>query len=393
MRKIKVLFPYVEAGFGHIMPMKSIYETFQKKYGDKVDAIPSQFFTESGDKHLIRYERTLSSQVRIYNRFPVIGHLATFFCEISGSVLASFGSMRLIAPFAYKKAVSHMIDLSPDVVFSTHWATNYYAEHIENKPLTVMYCPDARLNKLFKYHSDLSMISMPYGYLKALREKQYNTANIKLVPFLIRNEAFEVSQDKKAAREALGLPKDNFTVLLAEGGYGIGKMTAICKRLAKEHIPLTVIPVCGKNEKLFRQLSSLETTKEVTLRPYGFTNNIFELDAAADIFCGKSGNILAEATFFGNPSIVTNCSTMIEHHIADHYINTVGCAVKQLSASKTVDMIKSFAGDPSLLEPYKKAALDYHENFGSEQAADELWKAITQVYPELDEVPAFAAKD
>ena len=36
MKKIRVLFPYVEAGFGHIMPMKSIDRAFRAKYGDKV---------------------------------------------------------------------------------------------------------------------------------------------------------------------------------------------------------------------------------------------------------------------------------------------------------------------------------------------------------------------
>ena len=383
MKKIRVLFPFVEAGFGHIMPTRSISETFQKKYGDRVEVIPCHFFTETGDKHMIRYEQTLARQVRIYNRFPLIGHTATFFCAVFGSTLASVGSMVVIGPVACKRSVEHMRELDCDVVFSTHWATNYYAEHLKKKPFTVMYCPDARLNKLFEYHADLNMISMPYGYLKALRKKQYTVNNMKLVPFLIRNEAFAVSPDKQAARKRLGIPEDNFTVLLAEGGYGIGKMTEICKRLAGEHIPLTLIPVCGKNEKLFRQLSSLPTSEEVTLLPYGFADNMFELEAAADIFCGKSGNMLAEATFFGNPSVVTNCSNSIEHNIADHYINTVGCSIKQLSAKKTARMIKDCINDPALLDPYRKAALRYHEHFGSEQAADELWEAILRQFPEL----------
>ncbi len=383
MKKPRVVFPFVEAGYGHIMPMKSIAETFQRKYGDKVEVVVSEFFTETQDEHLVRYEQTMSRQVRIYNRFPVIGYLATFFCELFGSTVSSFLALRFIAPFAYKNAVAHMRDLNPDVVFSTHWATNYYAEHLRRKPLTVMYCPDAQFCKVFQYHSDLWMISMPKGYLKALQKDKFNENNLKFVNFLIRNEAFMTVFDKRAARKKLGLPQDNFTVLLAEGGYGIGKMAKICKKLIKEHIPLTVIPVCGKNEKLYRYFSSLKPAKEVTFKPYGFAEDIFNLHAAADIFCGKSGNILAEATFFGNPTIVTNCTHMIERQIADHYINTVGCAVKQLSPNKVVKLIKQFYANPSLLDTYKQAALDYHGNFGSEQAADELFQAILSVYPDL----------
>ena len=365
------------------MPMRSIVETFGRKYGDRVEIVTSDFFTEGNDRHLIKYEQMISNQVRVYNGHPAIGHTMNFFGDFFGPTLSSFGTMVLISPIAYRRGVAHMRELKPDVVFSTHWVTNYYAEHLENKPLTVMYCPDAVQNKLFEYHSDLNMISMPTGYNKALKSRRYNEDNMKMVPFLIRNEAFAVDPDKKAARRALGIPEDNFTVLLAEGGYGIGKMEAMVKMLVKERLPLTVIPVCGKNEKLYKEFLTLDVADEVTFRPYAFAENMFELDAAADVFCGKSGNILAEATFFGDPTVVTNCSNMIERNIANHYINTVGCAVKETNAKRAVELIKSFAADPSQLEPYRKAATAYHGNFGSEGASDELWRAIVKRFPEL----------
>ncbi|MBO4343873.1 MAG: hypothetical protein J5844_04355 [Clostridia bacterium] len=383
MKKIKVLFPFVEAGFGHIMPMKSIEQTFRRKYGDRVEVVSSKFYTETGNKHLKKYEQMISRQVRIYDKFTAIGHVASVSTEIFGAELSSFTAIRMFAPFAYKAAMKHMEEISPDVVFSTHWVTNYYAEHMKTKPLTVMYCPDAQLNELFEYHSDLNMISMPYGYLKALRKKQYNKQNMKMVPFLIRNEAFDYCKDKKELRRELGIPEDNFTVVLAEGGYGIGKIAKLSEALIKEHLPLTVIPMCGKNDKLYNHFMSLKPSEEVTFRPYRFTEQILKLEAAADLFCGKSGNILAEATFFGNPSVVTNCATIIEKKIADHYINTVGSALKELSVKKAVKMIEEFAKNPALLEPYKKEAQAYHENFGSEKAADVLWEKITEVYPEL----------
>lgn len=383
-KKLRVVFPFVEAGYGHIMPMRSISETFCKKYGDRVEVILSDFYTETNDDHMMRYEQNISRQVRLYNRHPAIGYLVSFACAASGPIASSYVSVRGIAPVAYRRALAHLSDLQPDVVFSTHWATNYYAEHLPQKPLTVMYCPDAQFTNSFKYPSDFYMISMPKGYSKAIGKKPFDKNNLKLVNFLIRNEAFSIHPDQRAARRKLGLPEENFTVLLAEGGYGIGKMEKICRRLVKEHIPLTVIPVCGKNKKLYRRFSSLDVSEEVTFRPHGFVDDIFTLYAAADLFCGKSGNIIAEPTFFGIPSIVTGCTQTIEYRIADHYINTVGCAIKQFSPKKTAEMIKEFAADPSLLSPYKKAAAAYHENFGSEQAADELFKAIVHAFPDLD---------
>ena len=77
MGKIRVLFPYVEAGFGHIMPMRALEQTFRKKYGDRVEVISSEFYTETGDKHLAKYEQALARQVRMYNRAPFVGYVAT----------------------------------------------------------------------------------------------------------------------------------------------------------------------------------------------------------------------------------------------------------------------------------------------------------------------------
>ena len=385
MKKIRVLFPYIEAGYGHIMPLRSIEDAFRKKYGDKVEIISSKFLTETNDSHMIKYEKMLSRQVRLYNRCPPIGFLGSFANHFFGVRLSTFGCMRLLSPIARKRGISHMKQLEPDVVFSTHWASNYYAEmQKENKPYTIMYCPDARLNKLFKYRCDLCMISMPYGYYKALRDKRFNINNIKLVPFLIRNEAFDITEGKKELRRSLGLPEDNFTVLFAEGGYGIGKMAKITELLIKRHIPLTVITVCGTNVKLYNKLKNLKSTDEVTYLPLGFADNMLQLQAASDVFCGKSGNILAESTFFGNLSIVTHFANMIERNIADHYINTVGCAIKEFSPKKTADLICEFAHDESRLDPYREAANAYHEYFGAEKAADTLWEFIKEKFPELE---------
>ncbi len=384
MKKIKILFPYVEAGFGHIMPMKAIEDKFREKYADRVEIISSQFFTESGNKHLTCYQNMLGKQVRAYNRHPIIGYFATLACELFGTTLSSLGAMRLISPFAYRAGLRHMKELAPDAVISTHWVTNYYAEHQkENKPLTVMYCPDARLNKLFRYRCDLSLISMPYGYQSALRKKQYSVRNLKMTPFLIRNEAFSVEGDKRALRRRLGIPEDNFTVVLAEGGYGIGKMTKITKLLIKEKLPLTVISLCGKNQKLLRSLRQLKAQAGVTFLPLAFTDKILEYEAASDIFCGKSGNIIAEATFFGVPAIITNFSTLIEQYIGDHYINSVGSAVKEFSPRKTVKLIKEFALSPEKLSPYTEAAKAYRENFGADEAAEVIFKKLTERFPEL----------
>ncbi len=384
MKTVRVLFPYIEAGYGHIMPMKSIEHKFREKYGDKVEILSCHFLSDSNDVHMIRYENMLKNQVRLSNSFIPAGYLLTLADSLVGPRLANFGSVRLFSPIAYKRSLQRMEEMKPDVVISTYWATNYYAEHMKNKPLTVLFCPDAHLSNIYGYHSDLYLIGMPKGYEEGLKRKIYNENNLKLVPFLIRDEAFNVETDKKLIRRKLGLPENNFTVLLAEGGYGIGKIYQTSKLLVNEHFPLTVIAVCGTNNKELEKMKSLEVSKEVTFMPVGFADNMLELQSASDVFCGKSGNILAEPTFFGNLSIVTHCANTVEQKIADHYINVVGSAIKEFSPKKVVQLIRQFAQDESLLEPYRKAAADYHDNFGPEKAVDVIWDKIVEKYPELN---------
>lgn len=386
MAKIKVMFPRVEAGFGHIMTCNAVEEIFSKKYGDRVEVININFYSDTPDPKLKKYGEFLKQQVRNYTSHPMLGHFATFSCEFWGTDIATWGTLKVQIPGSYKKGIEYLQSFQPDVVFSTHWATNYYAELMKPKPFTVMYCPDALLNKLFKFRADLSLVSMETGYTEAKRDTSYDSSNLKLVPFCIRNDAFKMNETKESARKKLNLP-DKFTVVLAEGGYGRGAMKKIVTRLLKEHVPVTVIPVCGKNEELYEYFKGLKPTEEITFLPQGFINNIFEYMVASDLFCGKAGNMIAEPTFFGVPSIITGTSTSIETNIGDYYINYVHCAMKEFNPSKVVKMIKKFVKDPSILVPYVKAAKDHHSSYGAEATADLLWEEIVVRFPEVLDTP------
>ena len=63
MKKIKVLFPFVEAGFGHIMATKSIADAFEKKYGDYCEVERIYFYKQSGDKAMIEFEKKLCKKL------------------------------------------------------------------------------------------------------------------------------------------------------------------------------------------------------------------------------------------------------------------------------------------------------------------------------------------
>lgn len=386
MSKPRVVFPFTEAGLGHIMPMISIADEFEKLYGDRVEVVRSAFFSESDDKLLMNYERRLTKDVTDFSERPSKGFFATFNMDFWGTKISSWGAVVYISNGAYKNGIKHMQELKPDLVFSTHWATNYYAMKMPNRPLTAMYCPDAKINTLFRYPCDLAMISTTPGYERALKvhRRRFNEKNCKLVPFLIRKEAFEVNGDKKAIRVKLGLDADKFTVIVADGGMGLGKIELLCEELLKRDLPLNLIAVCGKNEEMYKRLSAKKSNGNTVLKVYGLTDNIMELFACSDLFCGKSGaSLMAEACYFGVPQLITGYVTGIEKWIGKYYLNSVGSAIKQFNVKKASDEVEKFVAYPPLLQKYRQAALSVHGNYGAEKCARYIFGLLCTRFPEL----------
>lgn len=386
MKKPRVIFPFTEAGLGHIMPMNSVADEFERLYGDKVEVVRSDFFKETGDKKLIEYERLLSNYVVQYNKKPSFGFFATFNMDFWGTKISSWGAINVAGKGAFKKGVEHMTELAPDLVFSTHWATNYYAAKMKTPPLTAMYCPDAKINTLFRYPCNLALSSMSTGYERALKKhkRRFNKSNLKKVPFLIRKEAFDVSSDKKLLRRELGMREDLFTVFVADGGYGIGKMQKTCEELIERDLPINLIAVCGKNEKAFSALKDKNSKGNTVIKVYGLTDDIFKLIAASDISCGKSGaSLMAEPCFFGVPQLITHYANDIERWIGKYYLNAVGSAIKEFNVKKACDLIEKFVAYPALLQPYKRAAENQRENYGANICARYVFGLLCTRFPEL----------
>ncbi len=385
MKKPRVIFPYTEAGLGHIMPLNSIADEFERLYGDRVEIVRSQFFTESNEPKLVSYEKRLSQEVVKHNRHPFYGWFSTLSMDFWGVRLSTWGAMNYWGKGAKPVGIKHMEELQPDLVVSTHWATNYYAELSNPKPLTAVYVPDAHVNTLFRFRSDLVLLSMSTGYERALKmhKHRFNKDNVKLVPFLIRKEAYEVTNDKAENRRFLGLDEEKFTVSLAEGGYGIGKMQKICELILERDMPVNLVPVCGKNKALYEYFLTLKSKGNTVFKPQGLTEHIFPIFAASDLFCGKSGNMIAEPTFFGVPSIITKFATEIEKFIGNYYIKTLKCAEKIFEPKKVVERIEQFMAHPEELEPLKKAAEAHRDNYGPTKAAEEIFELLCTRFPEL----------
>ena len=150
MNKPRVIFPFTEAGFGHIMPLKSIADEFERLYGDKAECVRSNFFTEGGDEKLAELQDCFKAEVVKHNKSAFYGYMTMLGMDVLGSRGAVNAVMSVWKPGTKERGIKHMDELKPDMVVSTHWATNYYAKQCNSKPLTANYCPDAEIYDVFK---------------------------------------------------------------------------------------------------------------------------------------------------------------------------------------------------------------------------------------------------
>ena len=110
--------------------------------------------------------------------------------------------------------------------------------------------------------------------------------------------------DREAERLKHGLEAARATVLVLFGGQGARqKMLDIDARLSESRLPIQLILICGKNERLQAELRA--QVRPMPRLIEGFTTNVPYYMQLADCFVGKPGpGSIAEALEMGLPVIV-----------------------------------------------------------------------------------------
>jgi processive 1,2-diacylglycerol beta-glucosyltransferase len=114
---------------------------------------------------------------------------------------------------------------------------------------------------------------------------------------------FSARLDADMVRRQFSFQSDVPTLLVLGGGFGMGPVQEILAELNKIERSLQVIVVCGRNEKLRKQLAG-QTHRHPT-QILGFANNMQELMAASDLILTKPGGLTtSEALALGKPLLI-----------------------------------------------------------------------------------------
>jgi processive 1,2-diacylglycerol beta-glucosyltransferase len=151
---------------------------------------------------------------------------------------------------------------------------------------TVVLCTDVSVHRLW-VHEGTDLFLVTSAAAEASVRRYLPRADVSVVPRPVR-AAFYTAPSQQQARAALGVAEQDFCVLLIDSGWGFGPLVESASGLARANVQ--VLAVAGRQQAVESELRRLaQTTPRVT--PFGFTNRVPELMAAADLVVALPGAV------------------------------------------------------------------------------------------------------
>jgi processive 1,2-diacylglycerol beta-glucosyltransferase len=139
---------------------------------------------------------------------------------------------------------------------------------------------------------------------------------------------FSRTRDRSECLARQGLRGDRPVVLQLGGGFGVGPVEKLFRGLLAIEVGLEVVVVAGRNEKLKRELLKVKPPERHRVKVLGFTEEIDELMAVADLVVSKPGGLTtSEVLARGAAMAIVNPIPGQESRNSD-YLLEMGAAIK-----------------------------------------------------------------
>jgi UDP-N-acetylglucosamine:LPS N-acetylglucosamine transferase len=151
---------------------------------------------------------------------------------------------------------------------------------------TVVLCTDVAVHRMWVAEgTDLFLVTSPAAAASVRR--YLPRAAVAIVPPSVRS-AFYSAPTRERARAALGVSSSDFCVLAMDSGWGFGPLVESVQALAEAGVH--VLAVAGRDQRMERRFREL-AARTPRITPFGYTDRIPELMAAADLVIALPGAI------------------------------------------------------------------------------------------------------
>ena len=160
---------------------------------------------------------------------------------------------------------------------------------------------------------------------------------------------FSEAKDRSTLVAKHGLAADRPIVLQLSGGFGVGPIAKLYHALLEVTEPIQVVVVTGRNEQLKAQLHKMPCPPRHKSKVLGFTKEIDELMAVADLVVSKPGGLTTSETLArGAVMVIVNPIPGQESRNSDFLLES-GAAIKVNNAATLCHKVTALLADPKRL--------------------------------------------
>lgn len=248
----------------------------------------------------------------------------------------------------------YLVQEKPDLVISVVPVVNFYILQVAqalNVPFLIIPSDiDVR-----PYLFDFSAFSYEKMYMtmhldielmhNQLVDVGIDSRKITVVGSPVR-ESFLQKKDKESLKQKWGVGTDDPVIVLMMGAQGSQSVVLYCKQLARLKAHVHVFVCIGKNEALKKAVGAIQFPAHVQVHIIGFTQEIDELMAIADLFITKTGGIsVCEGLYMSVPMLLDATSVALDWErynydfVSHHGFGELLTDIK--SVSKRIDYLLS----------------------------------------------------
>jgi UDP-N-acetylglucosamine:LPS N-acetylglucosamine transferase len=360
-------------GEGHNAAADALTEVIASRWpGCEVDRLDTMELRGSRFAHAARwaYGFQLSAVPWSYALFYDLVSRSDHFANALRTLIGSFFGPRLSKALEAKR---------PDLVISTYpfgsAALDWLRRTKAMSTLTVTYIPAFHVHPLWAY-AGIDMHFVMYGTAPAHARLPGFETTMHIGGPPVRQGFGCV--ERARAREALGVPMDDFVVLVTGGAWGLGNIGAGVAALVGLEPPVHVLAVCGNNARLEDELSRLAGARQGRLEVYGFVPNMPELMAAADVVVTNGAGVtVLEALSTPRPIVAfaplaghgtASTAEMVRHNLA----------VEARDVHKLAEQVRRLRKEPELARAMEHAGYRWLQGRSLSQSVSEIETAYRQ---------------
>ena len=216
---------------------------------------------------------------------------------------------RILGITILPRFVQYLEREKPDLVVSTYFTFTHYLELLKRvgqlDATTVVLNPEP-FDSHYIWFSPAFDWSLVFSRKSAIEiaKKGIPAGRLKVFQFPVKPSFARRRETRETLRRRLQLERKPFTALFFFGAEGVGPVKKYIAALIERKLDIQAVVVCGRNERLRRDLETLAAGPmgSVRMAVRGYVNNLADYIAAADVVVGKSGpNQVFETLVQGRP--------------------------------------------------------------------------------------------